>query len=155
MRKDKTMNAYEWGVKYRSCREALQEREKLGPDKKQSDWYLVCDRGDWLLWQLNKLSPKIEARIKPNLDKAIEVIVTRAVRKYALPEPSTHDWAEKWLNGEDRSRRAAARAAAWAAWAAAWAAEEARAAAWAEELRQQASDIHLFIPEWPGEKEKE
>ena len=50
-------------------------------------------------------------------------VLTRIITAYALPEPSTHQWAVRWLNGIDRT----ARVAAWTAWAA-WAAGAAGAA---------------------------
>lgn len=63
-----------------------------------------------------------------------EVVVARAVRTHALSHPATHDWAERWLSGVDRSAKAAnaANVKAYAAsWEASWEATAYRAAAWA------------------------
>jgi hypothetical protein len=67
----------------------------------------------------------------PTRHVAIEVIVTRCVTNHALHcgIPAVEAWAQKWLSGEDRSSRAAARASRVAAWASRAAAEAARAAA--------------------------
>jgi len=183
------MNAYEWGIEHESCSDALEARKALGPDATQADWWTACSRGDWLIWQLERLPKSKYNKIKPALKQAIDVIADRAVRNHALPCPETHDWAVKWLSGEDRTqdsaswaawaaraawadRAACAARAACASWAdsAAWAARAACAswaawadsAAWADwadsaaraaELKLQATDIHRFIPDWPG-KEK-
>jgi hypothetical protein len=67
-------------------------------------------------------------------------IADRAVRNHALKcgVSVVESWAEKWLNGTNRSVEAAARArvAAWAAWAA-----RAEVATWAAECEQQIKDL--------------
>jgi hypothetical protein len=78
----KKLSAYEWGLKYESCEEALILRKKLGPDKGQSDFYQVCDRGDWLLWQLDKLPPEKKEEIKPLLVKIANKTANRAMQTY-------------------------------------------------------------------------
>ena len=94
------MNAYEWGIKHNSCKSALELRKQY---YSQKEWYKACDRGDWLLWQLNQL---------PNdqypIDKIHEIlikIVNRAITKYVLhcEVPSVEQWAVNWLNGIDRT----------------------------------------------------
>ena len=42
-------SAYEWGVRHRSCSEALEWRKSLGPEATQADAWRQCHRGDWLL----------------------------------------------------------------------------------------------------------
>lgn len=47
------ISAYEWGLKHRSCEEALEVRKELGNSVTQKQFYeRYCERGDWLLWQL-------------------------------------------------------------------------------------------------------
>jgi hypothetical protein len=101
----------------------------------------------WLAWRVLTTEERREA-----LDR----IITRAVRRCALPYEATSSWAERWLSGADRSRGAAkaaaetvtvtrtvaaakaAAAAAWAAWTSTtlptWAPETA-----AEEAAKQAA----------------
>ena len=45
-------SAYQWGLDRDSCPRALAARQALGPEATQADWWRVCPRGDWLLWQL-------------------------------------------------------------------------------------------------------
>jgi hypothetical protein len=79
----------------------------------------------WMACRTDALTPEVVLLWR-------EVVLTRVITKFALPESSTHEWATNWLSGQDRS---AARAA-WAAGAAgaaraaeaAWAAEAAEAA---------------------------
>ena len=131
------MNAYEFGKKHGSCEEALKMRKDLGPEATQSDWWLVCDRGDWLIWQLDQVGLSED---NPALDRAIEKTVTRAIRRGQRElrgnvkpwAKAWRKWARGWLSGEDRSR-----AVAWAAWDIAG-------------LRLQARDIRKEIPTWPG-----
>ena len=80
----------------------------------------------WVCWRPGALTDAQFAAV-------MERIVGRAVRQFALSEPSTHDWAQRWLDGDPEARTAAEAArVAWAA-GAAWAAEAAWAAgaAWA------------------------
>lgn len=155
-----TESAYEWGLRHGSCRDALEARKALGPDKTQADWWCVCPRGDWLLWQLGKLPRARQRKLRPRISRAIEVIATTAIVEHALDcgIAALEDWAAKWLSGEDRSAEVAL--VAWAAQAAqaAWAARTAWGAyaawvAWAAleaELLAQANDIRAEIPAWPG-----
>jgi len=96
----------------------------------------------------------------PTRHVAIEVIVTRCVTNHALHcgIPAVEAWAQKWLSGEDRSSRAAARAsrvAAWpsraaalAAWNAEWnawnAAWNAADAAWNEPDEERSQQVQDF-----------
>ena len=107
----------------RPCYTAAQVRAAFGPDEALT-LQQIADRRRvpaadrlWVLW---RLLPADLRRV------AVERIVARAVRRYALPEPSTRAWAERWLSGEDRTEAEALRA--WAAARAAMAAT-ARAAA--------------------------
>ena len=156
--------AVEFGKLHNSCTDAMEWRESLGPTATQADAYLACDRGDWLIWQLDKLTPEQYAKIKPALNRAIEKIVARAIRRgvkslrgvRAEWATDYRRWARRWLSGEDRTwaaAREAAAAAGEAAWEAAWAVARAaaRAAAWAAELKLQARDIRREIPAWTGE----
>ena len=134
--------AYEQGVEWGSCPEALEMRKNYTT---QADWWKACKRGDWLIWQLEKLSNNEREKIKFSLLRVINIIADRAVIDHALHcgVDEIEKWAINWLNGSDRSFASAASAesAAWAAWAAsaaraAWAASAARAvrtvsAAWA------------------------
>jgi len=65
------------------------------------------------------------------LQVALDRIAVRAVTNHALHcgVPAVERWAQRWLDGIDRTE-AAATAAEEVAWAAAWAAREAWAAAW-------------------------
>lgn len=140
-----TESAYEWGVRHGSCQEALDARQALGPQATQADWWRVCPRGDWLIWQLQRLPAETQRAVHRQMMHATEVIVTSAIVAHALDcgVPVVEEWAAKWLSGEDRSAwEAAAAAAAWAA-EAAWEAEA--------ELQRQADDIRAEIPDWPGE----
>ncbi len=174
--KKKKLSAHEWGCKHGSCADALKWRISLGPKATQSDAWKKCQRSDWLLWQYRKLPMKLQEKYRPKLQRAVDKIADRAVRKYALKckIASVAAWAKKWLSGEDRTyasasaaydaadaayaaaTRAATHAATDAATAAATAAAYAAAAAsaasaaYAAERRQQARDIHREIPEWPG-----
>lgn len=161
--------AYEQGVEWESCQEALEMRKAY---VSQAEWWKACTRGDWLIWNLEHLPNNKFILIQPALKRAIDVIVDRAVKNYALHcgIPAVEQWAQKWLDGTDRSQSAAWAAtwaaagaaagnAAWAAtrsawdaaWNAAWAAAwDATWAAEAAELKLQADDIHREIPEWPG-----
>ena len=145
-------SAYEWGLRHRSCRNGLEARKALGPNATQADWWKICDRGDWLIWQLERLPPDQFESIRPKLMRAIEVIVTSAIVEHALDcgIREVELWAARWLSGEDRSAESAfAAAEAWADAADAARADAADAAR-AAELRMQADDIRTEIPEWPG-----
>ena len=156
--------AVEFGKLHNSCTDAMEWRESLGPTATQADAYLACDRGDWLIWQLDKLTPEQYAKIKPALNRAIGKIVARSIRRGVRSLRGIREawatgyrrWARRWFSGEDRTweaareawvaAEAAAGAAAWAAGAAAWEAGAAEAA----ELKLQARDIRKEIPAWTG-----
>jgi hypothetical protein len=157
-------NAYQWGIDHGSCQGALDERRALGPDATQADWWRMCQRGDWMLWQLKRgLTGDEYAAIRPEIQSAVDRIVERAIRRVLGRSGSQvwETWAERWLSGEDRSEEAARAAAAaraearvaWAAERAAWAARAARAARAEEEdeARLQADDIRREIAEWRWE----
>ena len=98
----------------------------------------------WMACRVNAVPSDVYARWQA-------VILTRAITAFALPEPSTHDWAIRWLDGTDRTSKTAAEAAgtAWAARAAgaegaAGAAGAARAAE-AEEQHQQVRDLQQLL----------
>ena len=143
------MNAYEWGQKHNSCPEALEWRRSLGDATQKTAWR-QCRRGDWLIWQLEHgLTAEEFDDIRPALQRAVSVIVTRAVKGHALhcQIPDVEEWAVKWLNGEDRTEASAAstQAAAGAAWA--LAAGTARAAAEALEAARTAAAKALWAAE--------
>ena len=116
-----------------------------------------------MIWQLERIGHPVPR-------DAIERMVARAIRRgqrslRGVRAPWATEWrrwARDWLSGEDRSREAAR--AAWAARAdaAAWVARAATRAARAEaaaedaaravELRLQARDLRLALPEWPEEE---
>ena len=137
--------AYEWGLSRKpkpSCKEALEWRESLGEATQKEAW-AQCYRGDWLFWQLRHgLTDEEFLAVMPALLRAINRIVDRVVRKYALTCGvfDVEHWAENWLNGIDRSdsEATAACTAAWAAenfaacWAAKSAANNAVSANWSE-----------------------
>lgn len=108
------MLATEFGKKYRPCKNALLWRESLGPKSTQADAYLVCDHGDWLIWQLTR-DPAISKQIHEPLNRAIKHIVTRALHRAqkVLRDTHTpwitawHEWAQRWLSEEDRTEEAA------------------------------------------------
>lgn len=58
----------------------------------------------WVVWRPRVLTP---AQRQTVCDRIVE----RAIRSYALGEPTTKVWATRWLDGTDRSRAAAAGAA--------------------------------------------
>jgi len=109
--------AIEFGEKHKSCTGAMGLRVALGPSATQADWWKVCPRGDWLIWQLERVG--LLKTMNPPLHSAMERTITRAIRRgqKALRgncEPWTtgwRRWARLWLSGEDRSRAAAAAAA--------------------------------------------
>ena len=153
------ISAEQWGRQNNSCREAMDQRRALGPDKSQSDWWLACNRGDWLIWQLQRLPREELKAVLPALLRALDKITYRAVENTAAAQallavtgdeiPEVLEWAKGWLSGQDRSESAAesaesaarsaarsaaasaARSAAWSARSAAWsAAESVESAAW-------------------------
>ena len=164
MMSDKKTGAVDYGKKHNSCTDAMEWRKSLGPTATQADAYLACDRGDWLIWQLNRLTPEQYLAVKPALDRAIGKIVARSIRRGVRSLRGIREawatgyrrWARRWFSGEDRTweaareawvaAEAAAGAAAWAAGAAAWEAGAAEAA----ELKLQARDIRKEIPAWTG-----
>ncbi len=79
-----------------------------------------------ILWALFRVAGTVVSRQVANM------AADRVVRAYALPESSTHDWAQKWLSGEDRSAE--------------WAAEAAEAAEGRKtERRQQVADFRRLL----------
>src|SRR4030065_494372 len=95
------MNAYEWGIKLKSCKLALELRKQYDSQK---EWWKACNRSDWLLWQLDQLPNN-----KYPIDKAHEIlikIVTRTITNNALHcgSANVEQWAVDWLNGTNRSR---------------------------------------------------
>ena len=124
------MLATDFGLRHKSCREAMEWRESLAPDATQADAWTQCHRGDWMIWQLERIG-------HPVPQDATERIVARAIRRgqrslRGVRAPWATEWrrwARRWLSGEDRSR----------------------AAAWAAERRLQARDLRLALPEWPGD----
>ena len=156
-----TVSAYEWGIRYESCHDALEQREALGPNKTQADWWRACSRGDWLIWQLQKLPRDQLEPLAPALNRALEKIVARAIRRgqkalHGIREAwatKWRKWANKWLSGEDRSAARAARAEGevWEVWAAmaveaaAIAAMAARAAARAVEAAAMAARAAMAV----------
>ena len=90
----------------------------------------------------------------------LEKTVTRAVTNHALHcgIPGVERWAQKWLDGSDRSE-SAARSAAWSAWSA-WSAAESAArsaaesdaesaarSAWSAEYELQVADLKAVLEE--------
>lgn len=144
--------------RHNSCSDALAWRRSLGPDATQADAWRLCKRGDWLLWQFERLPVKMQRAHKAAPHRAVEVIVARAVRRGVRSLRGNREpwaaiyrgWARRWLSGEDRTE-----AAAWQAARAARAAEVAEAtwtaAEKAAELTRQARDIRREIPDWPEE----
>jgi hypothetical protein len=133
MKKERT--AHQWGVDHNSCDEALEWRKSLGAVT-QKEAFEVCERGDWLIWQLQRLEKEQLKEILPQLLTATNSIVERSVRNHALNcgIKEVEQWAINWLNGNKSARSArsawtAARAATWAVAAAHAAADAAGAAA--------------------------
>ena len=150
------MLATDFGLRHKSCREAMEWRESLAPDATQADAWTQCHRGDWMIWQLERIG-------HPVPQDATERIVARAIRRgqrslRGVRAPWATEWrrwARRWLSGEDRSRAAAGDAALEAAAESGAAAESAMAAARTAaktELRLQARDLRLVLPEWPVRK---
>lgn len=164
--------AIQFGERYRSCTEAMEARRALGPGATQADWWRACDRGDWLIWQLERVG---RATDNPALTRAIERIAARAIRRGMRSLVGVREewattwrrWARRCLDGTDRmgaavwasaiwsSARAAGAATMDAAWAATRAdrfllkhAEYLAYTSTRAELRLQARDIHREIPEW-------
>jgi len=155
------MNAYEWGLAHSSCPEALKWRKSLGPDATQADAWKLCQRGDWMGWQLRYGLSAAELRaVMPALLRATDKVVERVIR-HVMKSLEGNDapwavdwweWAVRWLTGDDRSAQAAEaaiatqatkaaawetvgsamRSATWATMAAVWASDAARAARAAE-----------------------
>ena len=100
------MNAYEQGLEWGSCKEALEMRKNYA---NQPDWWKACDRGDWLLWQLAHLSEEMYEKLQSQIQIAVDIIVARAVTNHTLHcgIPKVEIWAKNWLNGTDRSWGAA------------------------------------------------
>ena len=140
------MNAVEWGEKHSSCESAMTYRRALPIGSTQSDWYMVCHRVDWLLWQLSKLPKCKFAEIRPRIVRfayrEAEISIQFSYEKLKGNDcewsKKWKRWAEKWLSGENRYCTAAyaaadadaytdAAAAAHAAYAAAYAYTDAAA----------------------------
>jgi len=49
------MLAIDFGREHDSCREAMEWRRSLGPDATQADAWRQCYRGDWMIWQLERI----------------------------------------------------------------------------------------------------
>jgi hypothetical protein len=160
------ISAIDFGIKYRSCQEAMEWRRGLPAGATQADAWQACHRCDWMIWQYSRLPSGMLEQYRPALRRAIDRIVARAIRRgvksirgvRAEWATKYRRWARRWLSGEDRSAEAAVEAAeeeaeeaAEVAWAAVWAAVDAVDAAEAAELRLQARDIRREIPDWPGE----
>jgi hypothetical protein len=109
-------------------REALSPRDILTLDIPAQDRLWVC-------WRQEAFTPAQHAAI---LDR----IVRRAVKAFALPDPSTAAWARRWLDGDKGARTSAEAAeAARTAWAAEAVGSAAAArAAWAVEAAEAAED---------------
>jgi hypothetical protein len=110
------LTAIEFGERFKSCEPAMQWRRSLPPGTMQAEAYQLCDRGDWLLWQLTR--PGV-VQLQPEIDRIVERIVARAIRRaqqalYGIRAnwaTKWRRWARCWLSGEDRSEAAAAEAA--------------------------------------------
>lgn len=171
------MNAYEWGLKYDSCPEALKWRRNLGKEATQADAWRLCQRGDWMMWQLCQLSEQEQEAAQPKIAVAIDRIVARAIRRAMRLLRGNRvgwtigwrRWAREWLSGKDRScssarsaRSAAAAAAAYygkyisgesalVSAASAWVAAAASAAASAAWLASEDEDAAEWAAEWAAE----
>jgi len=160
------MLAVEFGKKYESCIAALEWRRSLPEGATQADAYLLCERADWLVWQLTR-EPDVWLRVHDAVIPLVTAMADRAVERHCLRcgVPAVEQWAARWLDGTDRSQAAAWAEAAAAAWAA-WAEAAAEAAARAEEAWARAADnlpewhaewcekIRAAVPEWPGVTEE-
>lgn len=96
------LSAYEWGLKHKSCSTALENRRRLGKNKTQSDWWKICDRSDWLAWQLDRIDdPQIHMKLIPKIKKIADVILKRNIEKYCLNcgVINIENWAKRWLDG--------------------------------------------------------
>jgi len=125
-------SAFQWGIDHFSCSSALVWRESLGADATQADAWLLCERGDWLMWQIvNGLTRGEQQAILPALFRATDVSVDRVVRAYCSGHSSilVSVWARRWLSGENRSVVAAATALSKANGEALWAVRAAEARA--------------------------
>ena len=148
--------AYEFGKKHDSC--ILHEREefdRLYPGAGQSGFYAACQDGEYLIWQLRKLS---ENQLMPYKAQLAE-IAKRAAKRAEGYATSTDAYAYAYAHATDDYAVvyvvcAAATATHYAASCAALAkaANPAEADAARQKERQlQANDIHELIPAWPGE----
>jgi len=155
------ISAIEFGERHGSCPDALKWRYSLGPGATQADAWRLCQRGDWLLWQLWKgLSREQYNILRPVIDQAIKRIVARAIRHgirslrgvRASWATEWRRWARRWLSGEDRSESAAASAEAAAEAAAMWAASAAaEAAAEAASAAARAEVMGALAAMWAAE----
>ena len=162
-----SMSASKFGRLHESCGEAQAMRDAMPEGSIQSDWWLVCPRGDWMFWQLKKSGQNKTTGARA----ALEVIVTRAVRRVipslrGVRSPEAIElrrWARRWLSGEDRTVKSAESAAkfatesafessAWSAWSAAsaWSAWSAASAAYAAESARCAAESARFAA-WSAE----
>ena len=157
------------------------EFDRLNPDAGQSGFYATCQDGSYLLWQLAQLSDEILAPYRAQITKIVNKAVKRAGKyaveaisyaAYTATAVVAIDatavdtaYADEVAEVADIANGAAAAVAAFAAavrnaangsYAASTAAVRAAAAAATAserqaELQQQADDIHMLIPAWPGE----
>jgi hypothetical protein len=102
------MEAIEFGLRYCSCKEGLEWRKDLPPGTQQAEAYRVCNRGDWLLWQLERCKGYDD--FKHVLDPVVEGAIVRAIEhmysiKHEIRSRKVtvwRKWARGWISGSNR-----------------------------------------------------
>lgn len=109
------MDAIKFGLRNESCNEALVWRISLPPGSSQADAYLACQRGDWIMWQLRRLSREKLRGNLPALIRSSRKTVARAVGTYAAKCESSEirTLAKAWLSGGQDPESATGMVEAW------------------------------------------
>jgi len=123
-------SAYEWGLRHGSCANGLEARRALGPATTQADWWQICPRGGWLLWQLQRLPAD---QLRP-LMSALLRAAKRITHRTSVAAALEAETVEAVYQVATRARQAMPGKLEQDI-----------------ESRQQADDIRAEIPVWPEE----
>lgn len=94
------VSAYEWGLWRFSCREARIARAALGRTATQADWWKVCPRPDWLVWNFCQLRSDFIRSMLPGLIDVVAEIVDEDLRAYQGIISWEREWVSEWLQGD-------------------------------------------------------
>lgn len=92
-----TVSAYAWGYLRDSCHNAKIQRSALGPDATQSDWWKICPRPDWLLWNIGWLEEDYVRGLMPGILGVVEKTVEAELRQHLIDNPDAESWIRERL----------------------------------------------------------